>query len=55
MGPFTASFILWVISAARAFQYTELAHYVDSRQEEYVEVNLINCIQIMIHSFRGDQ
>lgn len=45
MGPFTASYILLVVSAVRAFQYTELAQYVDSHQEEYVEVNLINGIQ----------
>lgn len=42
MGHFAASYILLVVSAVRAFQYTELAQYVDSHQEEYVEVNLIN-------------
>lgn len=42
MGPFAASYILLVVSAVRAFQYSELAQYVDSHQEEYVEVNLIN-------------
>lgn len=41
MGPFAASVILLVVSAVRAFQYTELAQYVDSHQEEYVEVNEI--------------
>lgn len=41
MGPFAASVILLVVSAVRAFQYTELAQYVDSHQEEYVEVNQI--------------
>lgn len=41
MGHFAASVILLVVSAVRAFQYTELAQYVDSHQEEYVEVNEI--------------
>lgn len=39
MGPFAASVVLLVVSAVRAFQFTELAQYVDSHQEEYVEVN----------------
>ncbi len=33
--------ILLVISAVHAFQYTELAQYIDSHQEEYVEVQNI--------------
>ncbi|XP_037533120.1 cytosolic non-specific dipeptidase [Nematolebias whitei] len=36
MFPALAS-ILLLISSARSFQYTELAQYVDSHQEEYVE------------------
>lgn len=55
MGPFAASYILLVASAVRAFQYTELAQYVDSHQEEYVEVNLINGIQKMTLSLRRHQ
>lgn len=47
MGPFAASVILLVVSAVRAFQYTELAQYVDSHQEEYVEVNqMLTCWQM---------
>lgn len=30
--------ILLVISTVHAFQYTELVRYIDSHQEEYVEV-----------------
>lgn len=30
--------VLMVISTVRAFQYAELARYIDSHQEEYVEV-----------------
>lgn len=33
--------ILLVISTVHAFQYTELAQYIDSHQEEYVEVRYI--------------
>lgn len=52
MGPFAASYILLVISAVRAFQYTELAQYIDSHQEDYVEVNLTNGIQKNDTSFQ---
>ena len=31
-------YILLLISTVRAFQYTELAQYIDSHEEEYVEV-----------------
>ena len=30
--------ILLVLSTIHAFQYTELVRYIDSHQEEYVEV-----------------
>lgn len=33
--------LLLVISSAHAFHYTELAQYVDSHQEDYVEVQNI--------------
>lgn len=38
MGPVSVSLVLLLVSAVRAFQYAELAQYVDSHQEEYVEV-----------------
>lgn len=44
MGPLAASIILLVVCGVRAFQYTELAQYVDSHREEYVEVNLAGYI-----------
>lgn len=39
--------ILLVISSVHAFQYTELAQYVDSHQEEYVEVQCISSIFLL--------
>lgn len=49
MGPFVASVVLLVVSAVRAFQYAELAQYVDSHQEEYVEVNrMLASLQISL-------
>lgn len=38
MGLLIVPAVLLVISAVHAFQYAELAQYVDSHQEEYVEV-----------------
>lgn len=40
--------ILLVISTVHAFQYTELAQYIDSHQEEYVEVQHIVLIPLAI-------
>lgn len=40
MNPQVLPSILLLISAAHAFQYMELAQYVDSHQDEYVEVQI---------------
>lgn len=41
MDPRVLPFILLVISAVHAFQYTELVQHIDSHQEEYVEVQYL--------------